>query len=62
MLYVRLKLQKSKKLMRNDYISGKALTNAEKAKLLDNLEKEMKDAAKALNLNELQNYATQFWN
>ena len=30
-------------------LSGKALTKAEKGKLLDNLEKEMKDAAKALN-------------
>lgn len=30
-------------------LSGKALTKAEKVKLLDNLEKEMKDAAKALN-------------
>ena len=29
-------------------LSGKALTKAEKVKLLDNLEKEMKDAAKAL--------------
>ena len=30
-------------------LSGKALTKVEKGKLLDNLEKEMKDAAKALN-------------